>query len=229
MGYDLDRRKISHQKIAYHLDKLINLYNIDLVLDVGANIGQFGSELREAGYKGKIISFEPTKECYEKLLERSSDDPLWECENIALSTESEIKKINTFRSTVFSSFLEVSDYASSNFSEHLNETKEEEVTSVRFESWLETQNIDFGSTFLKLDTQGFDLNVLEGAGVYKGDFRGISVELSFKSLYKAAPGYLEVLTHLDRMGYKVTGLYPITRDEESLELIEADCVAVNPK
>jgi FkbM family methyltransferase len=229
LGYDLDRRKKSHAKITYHLEKFLRTHKIELVLDVGANIGQFAQSLRALGYKGKIISFEPIKECFERIQSLSQGDSLWECHNIALSNESEQKILNVFESSDFSSFLNVSDFATSNFSGHVTQSVQQKVEMVHFKTWLDQHKIPFSKTFLKLDTQGYDLKVLEGAGSDVDKFKGLAVELSFKSLYEGAPRYLEVLNFIEDKGYRITGLYPIGRDENTLELIEADCIAVNSK
>ena len=61
--------------------KLLMHYQIDVVLDVGANFGQFGSELRNIGYVGKIISFEPTSDVFEKLKKNATGDNLWQIHN----------------------------------------------------------------------------------------------------------------------------------------------------
>ena len=53
-------------------------FGIDLVLDVGANTGQFAAEIREYGYGGRIFSFEPLTQAHNMLLRASADDPLWE-------------------------------------------------------------------------------------------------------------------------------------------------------
>ncbi len=64
--------------MARHLRQLFDKCAVDCVLDVGGNMGQYRDTLRqEAGYSGRIISFEPTKKYAESLRERSRSDPGW--------------------------------------------------------------------------------------------------------------------------------------------------------
>src|SRR5579862_2380847 len=53
-------------------------HKVNLVFDVGANTGQFGRELRQLGYRGRIVSFEPLSAAWAKLKDASNNDPMWE-------------------------------------------------------------------------------------------------------------------------------------------------------
>src|SRR4051794_31190999 len=64
--------------------RLLLLHGVDLVLDVGANEGLYGSQLRQYGYRGRIVSFEPLSGPYRRLQRRVSRDPLWSCKQMAL-------------------------------------------------------------------------------------------------------------------------------------------------
>src|SRR5665213_2689705 len=57
--------------------KMMQHHGIQAVIDVGGNVGGYGAELREYGYSGRIISFEPTAQAYEKLAARAKADPKW--------------------------------------------------------------------------------------------------------------------------------------------------------
>ena len=70
---------------------------IDLVIDVGANSGQYGGALRAAGYGGRILSFEPLAEAFATLSERCLDDPLWDCHCIAVGAGAGSAVLNVSR------------------------------------------------------------------------------------------------------------------------------------
>ena len=78
----------------YHIVKTLDFYNIDLVIDIGANKGQFGKEIREFGYKKKLISFEPMKSAFLQLKEQSKKYPLWEVENLGFGKETSYEFLN---------------------------------------------------------------------------------------------------------------------------------------
>jgi len=67
---------------------------IDCVWDVGANVGQYGVELRLLGYNGLIISFEPDQSNFEKLKSRSKRDSKWLAMNFALGRNPEKLDLN---------------------------------------------------------------------------------------------------------------------------------------
>lgn len=79
---------------------------------------------------------------------------------------------------------------------------------------------------LKLDTQGYDLHVLAGADLVLPYVQAMQVELSLKSIYDGAPRYLDALRELERLGFEISGLYPVSRDRQSLAVVEYDCVIV---
>ena len=110
-GFDLVRLKNSHGSFDVHLNNVFKKYSIDCVIDVGANSGQYGTFLRSIGFNGWIVSFEPVKSVFEKLVENAKKDKKWICYNMALGDKSEKKIINVFSSTVFSSFLDANDYS----------------------------------------------------------------------------------------------------------------------
>ena len=73
-GIDLVKLKNQHDNLAIHLINVLESRNIDCIFDVGANSGQYGYFLREIGYKGYIISFEPVSSVFELLNNNSASD-----------------------------------------------------------------------------------------------------------------------------------------------------------
>lgn len=230
LGYDLVRHKRSHEKYLHHLPKLLEKYQINTVIDVGANIGQFATNLRSAGFNGRIISFEPLKSCFELLLSKSTKDPLWDCYNFALGEKNLKQDITVPKGSDFSSFYKTNDYAHHLFPKELDNIQYETVEIKKFSDWI-NQNLQIFEKrcFLKLDTQGYDLSVIKGAESYLERFYGLSTELAFKKLYDGIPDYLETLNFLQAKGFNVSGIFTITRDQKTLELVESDAVLINSK
>jgi hypothetical protein len=86
--------------------------------------------------------------------------------------------------------------------------------------------IGFKRPYLKIDTQGFDIEVLRGAADSLPAMRALQTEASVRRIYKGMPGFTEIIHYLDERGFDITGLYPISRDK-SLRLVEFDCVMIN--
>ena len=217
---------IYHGSFNVHLKNILTKYSIDCVLDVGANAGQYGASLRSLGYRGWIVSFEPVFSVFEKLIETSKSDGKWICYNLALGEKTEKKIINVYSSTVFSSFLDASDY-SKKIWKSLENVTPEEVTVVKLDE-LFGEILDRTRCrrfFLKLDTQGYDLNVFRGGFNSLGSIEAVQTELSLIHVYNEMLSPYVVLDEFHKQDFYISGMYPINRDE-SMAVIEYDCVMV---
>ena len=229
-GYDIvPLREMKERDFALHLRELLARLEIDCVLDVGANAGQYHDFLRDRVlYDGTIVSFEPLSRHVEALRARSRSDRNWHVEGYALGSKEGSLQINVMVADQFSSFLEpdhdrVGDYAGLNVADHT-----EAVTVRTLDGVLPAlqERIGFKRPYLKIDTQGFDIEVLRGAADSLPAMRALQTEASVRSIYKGMPGYTEIIHYLGERGFDITGLYPISRDK-SLRLVEFDCVMIN--
>ena len=137
--------------------------NIDCILDVGVNVGQYHDFLRDKVlYGAPIVSFEPVGRNIDRLHERARFDSAWHIEGYALGATEGTLPLNVMVSDQFSSFLEpdhgrVQDLGELNVPSHV------ETVAVRT---LETvlpalrERLGIERPYLKLDTQGFDMEVL---------------------------------------------------------------------
>lgn len=225
-GYELIKKRKLNDTLEQHLRNLLSLLEINCVIDVGANAGQYGRMLRRCGYSGRIVSFEPLAHAYAGLAAASTGDVDWQVHNLALGREPCARIINRLASSDFSSFREPNSYAAERFGWRVQVAERREVRMATLASvWPEAaKGIDRPRAFLKLDTQGFDLEVVAGAGAALDYVFGMQSEIATKPIYEDMPGYLTALTEFDRLGFEVTGLYPVSRCKESLTVIELDCV-----
>ncbi|MBL1143253.1 MAG: FkbM family methyltransferase [Proteobacteria bacterium] len=224
-GYDFIRISNNiYDNQNSHIQELIKKQKIDLVLDVGANVGQFSLDLRNAGYNGEIISFEPIKECYEQLISIADDN--WHIENYALGDNESSQDINISKKSVFSSILETSDFGEKNFSESIGIIKKQRIQIHQLDHVIPDiiNNIDKRRIFMKLDTQGYDSRVLCGANKTLKSVYAIQTEVSCKAIYQDTPTHHETLKHLSELGFNITGIFPLSHDDETMELLEFDCV-----
>jgi len=86
--------------------KLLQHHKIDVIIDIGANIGQYGGEMRALGFKGEIISFEPIKAAFEKLKKNSAKDKNWKIFNCSIGERDGQTTINVSKNSVSSSLLD---------------------------------------------------------------------------------------------------------------------------
>src|SRR2546430_1377294 len=86
--------------------------------------------------------------------------------------------------------------------------------------------LDVGAhnVFLKMDTQGWDLEVLRGADTCISRIGAVQSEVSLKAIYKGMPSFIEAITECNRLGLEITGMFPVTRNTNNLAVVEFDCV-----
>jgi hypothetical protein len=87
------------------------------------------------------------------------------------------------------------------------------------------ERLGFERPYLKLDTQGFDMEVLRGGSSSLATVLALQTEASVIGIYKSMPTYMETIRYLGERGFDLSGLYPVARDS-SLRLFEFDCVMI---
>jgi FkbM family methyltransferase len=226
LGYDVVKRRNSNAELFMHLMNVFTSKNIDCVLDVGANAGQYGTFLRRIGFRGQIVSFEPVGSVYDRLERSARSDRKWTCYNVALGDRKQNKAINVYESSVFSSFLEATDYSKGIWNS-LKTRRMETVNVVRLDDMFQEIVTKTGcdNFFLKMDTQGYDINVFRGGTGSLPKIKALQSEVSLISVYENMPRTYDVLNEFHSKNYFISGMYPVNRDD-SLAVIEYDCVLV---
>ena len=204
---------------------LIEKQNIDLILDVGANEGQFAQKMRSF-YPGDIHSFEPVSSAFDKLARIASSDRHWYVHNCALGSQESIRTINVANLTVFSSLLKPNDYCAERFGGQSLGMKEEAISVRRMDKLLDEilPGIASRRALLKMDTQGYDLEVFNGLGNALKHVVALQSEVSLVSIYEGMPHWLESISVYETRGFGVVGMFPISQD--SNRVIEYDCLLV---
>lgn len=180
-GYELIRKKKS-PSLKSHLQNILKRLKINLVLDVGANNGQFGMLLRSIGYKGEIISFEPVSNSFTILQNTSSSDGRWTVLKLGLSDKKETSEINVFDSSDFNSMLKPSALGKDSFNQKLVHSNMEMIDLDTLDNVLSKINLEGKSILPKMDTQGYDLNVFNGAINSRSKFAALLSEISFQPI-----------------------------------------------
>lgn len=230
LGYDIvPLRDMKDRDFAIHLGQLFRFLQIDCVFDVGANVGQYHDFLRDkVGFLGTIVSFEPVSRNVATLQQRAAEDPRWEIVGHALGSSRSSLPIHVMKSDQFSSFLTPNNSGVPDF-DGLNEPEHIETVAVypldEVFPVLQ-QRLGFRRPYLKLDTQGFDLEVVQGAAATLRNVVAMQTEASIINIYEGMPGYMDTIRFLNDRGFDISGLYPISRDP-GMRLIEFDCVMVN--
>ena len=201
-------------------------YDVNCVLDVGANKGQYAQRLRKAGFTGRIASFEPVPEEFARLSAAAADDPLWTVHQVALGAENGVLEMYVTPGTL-SSPLPATEFGGQRFPS-LRTTEVQEVPVRRLEDMLDEllAGVTEPRTFLKMDTQGYDVQVFRGLGKRTNEIVGLQSEVALMQLYEGMPRMGEALALYEGAGFEVSGLYPVNREENSHRVLEFDCLMV---
>jgi FkbM family methyltransferase len=210
---------------ALYLQQILRHYPIDLCIDVGANEGQFAGLMRELGYRGRLVSIEPIPWLAQQLIQKSKDDSGWSIIEGLVALEPGEREFNVFGSSDFSSLHTPSALGIREFGEYLSSQQIIRAQAKRLDSWLEHEAIPLprsGGIFLKSDTQGSDLGVLQGAGSILKLSEIVLVEVSYAPIYSTADNVNEIISFLAGQGFTLAGIFPIAFAKNNLGLIEAD-------
>lgn len=203
--------------------KLLKNFNIDVIIDVGANIGQYGSELRNIGYKGRIISFEPTSEAFVKLQKTASKDGLWVVHNMSLGERDGESEINISKNSVSSSILNDLPQLTDSAPE-ATFIRKETIKIKKLDSVFDSLNIKDKNIYLKIDTQGYEKMVLDGAVESLKNVLGIQIEMALIPSYQGSLTFEEMSDKLKNLGFKLTTIESGHYNKKTGELIEVDGV-----
>ena len=177
--------------------------NVSVVLDIGANEGQYARQIRSEGYSGRIISFEPLRDAFEQLQSSAGQERNWEALNVGLGAAPSTMKINVAGNSQSSSFLPM-------LPRHVEAAPTtryvatEDIAVITADSLIGDKIQLDEVVWLKLDVQGYELNVLEGAPQLLEQAVAVEAELSLVPLYKGGPLVDEVIRYLAVKGFRLS-------------------------
>ncbi len=229
IGFDISRyRPDAHHGARYA--HLLRTRGIQQILDVGANAGQYGSLLRSNhDYRGRILSFEPLIEAHASLTARAAADPLqrWSvARRAALGAMNGTTMIHVAGNSVSSSILPMRPAHVAAAPQSVGQGMEE-ITIRRLDDVVRERGVTIDRhVLLKIDTQGYELEVLQGADETVAAAGVIQTEMSFQPLYTGQPLFDEVYAYLADRGFTVFDIVPGFSDPHSGCLLQADGIFV---
>jgi FkbM family methyltransferase len=203
------------------LVRTLGWLDVDTVLDVGANIGQYGSGIRASGFRGRIVSCEPLSDAFAQLEHRARRSPMWTALNTAVGATSGTIEVNVSANSYSSSVLPLTNA-------HLSAAPKSRVVRstnaplATVQQLVATQFIKPERTLLKVDTQGYEAAVLDGAGDTLTEFAAVQLELSFVTLYEGQALFYELDARLRNSGFVLFSLEPGFSDPASGRMLQCD-------
>lgn len=201
--------------------KLMQHFGVDLVLDVGADTGEYVQKLRRYGYRGRVVSFEPLSASFTVLSANAARDPRWDVVNTACGARDGEAELNVAGNLHSSSLLEMLPAHESAAPESAY-VRRERVRLRRLDSIFEACRGDARHVFLKIDTQGYEQTVLEGAAQSLKSIVGVQLEMSLVPLYRGQVLFPELLSFMSAQGYTLMLLEPGFGDDRTGQLLQVD-------
>jgi FkbM family methyltransferase len=221
-GYDLvDRTYRLNSDLR--LAALLKHHRINLVFDVGANKGQYGTRLKELGYDGQIVSFEPLSSAFADLEAAARLHTNWKAVNLALGDSNGAAKINVSQNSQSSSLLPSLPALLKSAPKAVT-THQEEVRVSTLDSIIHEYDFKGAKLFLKIDAQGYEAKVLAGARQSLGRMRGIQAESALLPMYAGEILFPEMLEQMSRLGLQLSSLEYGLADRRTGQLLEVDCI-----
>lgn len=207
----------------FRLKHFLDYKEIDCVIDIGANDGQFGKNLRKIGYKNQIISFEPIVSTYIDLENNSKKDKKWKAFNFALGENIEETEINVSQNSLSSSILDMKK-------EHLNSAptsryvKREKINVKTLDSFKEEICKNFKNIYIKIDTQGYEEKVLIGGKGLVRQAKGLQLEMSIYPMYESQLLFNEFFTKIEKLNFELWDIERTFSNPKSGKILQIDAI-----
>ena len=223
-GFEINTRNL-YTSEGVRLKKLFDYHKVSLVIDIGANEGQYSQLIREAGFLGRILSFEPLSASYKILHSKCQKDKHWDAPiQTAIGKFDGEVTIHISENFVSSSILTILDAhtQAAPQSDYINS----EVVKI---SKLDTILPDYiknrdETIFLKIDVQGAEQQVLQGATNWLPLISGIQLEMSLVPLYEGQALYDEIIEHMLALGMRLVAVFPGFSDMKTGHMLQFDGV-----
>jgi FkbM family methyltransferase len=220
----MERDLVAYDYVTHPVARRIHLlraHSVSLILDVGANVGHFGHELRELGYRGRIVSFEPLKAAYAQLRRAAEGDALWTTHNCGIGSHDGTAEINVAGNVQSSSLLAMLPRHLSSAPDSFYQGREE-ITVRRLDSVLPEIEAENEVVYLKSDTQGYEAEVLKGGEETLRRAVGVQLELSLVPLYEGETLLADMIHEMDAKGFQLMSLEPAFADPITGQLLQVD-------
>lgn len=217
-GFDVTRETFKR-----HFVPALAAHGVEAVLDIGANTGQFGTALRQAGFRGRIVSLEPLGSAFAALERRSASDPAWTAQRAGVGAAGGVLTMNVAGNSVSSSVLPMLD-THATAAPRSRYVATEDVTATTVDELVERHGLLPESTLLKIDVQGYELPVLHGAATTLPRFAAVRTEMSLVPLYEGQALLPELLTELAGRGFELWTLERGFVEPSTGRLLQADGV-----
>lgn len=224
--FGIDVGRWPSEQLGLYRTRVVTSNHVDLVLDVGANDGGYGVELRDFGYQGRIISFEPLEAARRRL--ESRRDPHWTVLPYAVGERSGAMDLNVAGNGGASSSLLPMLARHYDVAPDSRFVGKQHVEVQRLDQVWDRLDLHANNPFLKIDVQGYEGQVLTGAGRLLDQMIGVRIELTFAPLYDGGSLWQETIAFLEEYGYFLARIDPGFTDTDTGTMLQCDGTFLHP-
>lgn len=216
---------VAVERARHPLAMVLENLEISHVIDGGANVGQFATGLRHAGYRGPVLSVEPGQQAHQKLASAAAADPSWTTLKAALGDALGALELHLSADSVSSSLLRRNHELVDTFSRSTQEASEK-VPVTTLDQLVSDHGLDVGTTALKLDLQGYEAVALKGAKASLGLFPVVQLEMGFVATYEEQVLFEQLHATMLAHGYSLWNIIPAWLDRNTARLYWCDGIYV---
>ncbi len=211
-----------HKSLNRHLEE----FKIQNIIDVGSNVGQFGLDMRRRGFNGLIVSYEPVEETFRMLAQTIKANRPWKIFQLGLgSIETKVEINISANDGLSSSILKMGTLHLENFPESAT-VRKEQISISTLDNELERLGLRPEEILLKLDVQGFETEVLKGASNSLAKIPICYIEVSLVPLYEGELSLLPILNQLHEFGHQVIDIFRGVKSKNG-QLLQVDILTRN--
>jgi FkbM family methyltransferase len=221
--FGVDMIRYPHDLPEDRSARLIRHHQVSIVLDVGAGSGQYVRELRDLGYRGRIVSFEPLASAYRGLAAKAAGRPDWTVVHSAVGDAGGTVTLNVAENRYSNSILPMLPaHTEAEPRSRYVATEEVPITTLDEAASPHLHNAD--RAFLKIDTQGYVKPVLDGAKALLDRTVGMQVKLSLLPLYEGDMLFPQGLETVTGLGFSLMGIQPGFHEHASGRTLQVQAV-----
>lgn len=214
-------RRLRRDDIRLMRPLILKRLGVNLVFDLGANVGQYGLQLRQFGYQGRIVSAEPQSRAYARLQAAARDDPRWTCLQCAVGSSECMLTMNLTTDDKCSSLLKPTNELQRRLPK-ATICGAEQVCLRTLDSICQEHARDDDACYIKIDVQGYEAEVLKGGQQCLARAKAVEVELSLIDCYDKAPRFFEVVSHLHEHDFNLVYTARVCADYQTGRLLQID-------
>lgn len=206
-------------------EDFFNHLNLDTVIDIGAHKGGFAEKVLSYGFSGEILSFEPVSTNFKLLIEKAKEYPSWKTYNLALGSESGHAEINISQNTHSSSMLPVleSHLEAASDAQYIGK---ESVEVSTLDAFFNELPMNEKRILLKIDTQGYERNVLQGGNDFLDKVLAVQLEVSLIPLYKDSWLLKDVISFFEGRGFYLASIENGFYNKKTGQLLQIDTIFI---